>query len=32
MIEVMIKLVGTFLVICLIVWAGYKLEKWQSGQ
>ena len=29
MIEI-IKLIGLVLLVCLIIWAGYKLEKRQS--
>ena len=30
MIEGIVKLIGIFLLICLMLWAGYKLEKRQS--
>ena len=30
MIEGIIKLVGVFLLVCLILWVGYRIEKWQS--
>ena len=29
MIEGILQVVGVFLLVCLIIWAGYKLEKQQ---
>jgi len=32
MIEGILQVVGVFLLVGLFLWAGYKIEKWQSGE